>query len=157
MHLILVRHGDKLSGNDPSLSSHGEMQAQALARRLLSPDWPAPTRLFVSPKKRTRETLTPLAQTLGLTIENEPRLHQRAYDESGADFRRRLQDLLNDLPENDPTSCIVMCTHVDTLEELRSLLPGDALSIPRFDFWSTAQFAVLEGKDGLYTLKGGGE
>ena len=82
MELILIRHGlpvrkvsEDGSPADPSLSSVGRLQAQAMA------DWLGVEpidRIIASPLRRARETAEPLAALLELTIEVEPRIAE--YD-----------------------------------------------------------------------------
>ncbi len=75
--LVLVRHGasapavdgqpfQSLHGHgDPPLAPEGELQAEAVARRLAAPAH-APAALFVTGLQRTAQTAAPLAQRTGL-------------------------------------------------------------------------------------------
>lgn len=73
--LFLIRHGDALPGpdeiipggiyDDLPLSNIGREQAQSLAERLGKVSFAA---LYSSPLRRCRETATPLAERLGLTV-----------------------------------------------------------------------------------------
>lgn len=69
VQLILIRHGepDMSAGeHDPPLSARGRAQAQATAERLaLEPI----DRVIASPLRRARQTAEPLAQRLGLALE----------------------------------------------------------------------------------------
>jgi phosphohistidine phosphatase SixA len=67
--IYLVRHGEKdLTPGlaDPLLTPAGEARAQLLAKRLASHH---PAALFTTDTRRTRATLAPLAQSIGLTPE----------------------------------------------------------------------------------------
>ncbi len=73
MELLLIRHAQPAwvvegkSDLDPELTDLGRRQTTKLAERLAAMR-PKPTRLFVSPKTRTRQTAEPLARAL----ESEP-------------------------------------------------------------------------------------
>ena len=77
MELILIRHGLPLriqredgAPADPPLSEIGQRQAVAVGA------WLAQEKIdfiYASPLRRAYETATPLAQTLGLEVEVEPR------------------------------------------------------------------------------------
>lgn len=78
MELILIRHGLPRTvvnpgggAADPPLSDAGHVQARATARWLASDGI---DRIYASPLRRAHETAIPLAQTLGLEIEEEPRV-----------------------------------------------------------------------------------
>jgi phosphohistidine phosphatase SixA len=65
--VVLVRHGEKVSeAADAELSETGLRRAESLAR-LLSPL--QPSALFASDRKRTQQTLAPLAKAVGLQIQ----------------------------------------------------------------------------------------
>ena len=65
--VILVRHGEKVSeAADAELSEAGQRRAENLAI-LLAPRQPAA--LFASDRKRTQQTLAPLAKATGLVVQ----------------------------------------------------------------------------------------
>ena len=65
--VILVRHAEKVSeAADAELSEQGHRRAEGLAA-LLTPRKPAA--LFSSDRKRTQQTLAPLAKVLGLAVQ----------------------------------------------------------------------------------------
>ena len=75
MQLLLVRHGEPVAergadagtGADPELSATGLREAEALADWLAGgPDAAAVAELVVSPMRRARQTVAPLARRLGL-------------------------------------------------------------------------------------------
>jgi len=75
--LLLIRHGEndytkthKLAGRLPKvhLNEHGQKQAQALADALTNVPIKA---IYSSPLERAMETATPIAESLGLTIQKE--------------------------------------------------------------------------------------
>lgn len=67
----VMRHLQKAEGQDPALSAEGARNAGRLA------SWFAadrPTAIYVSTTRRARETATPLAERLGLTVRDyDPR------------------------------------------------------------------------------------
>jgi phosphohistidine phosphatase SixA len=62
----LVRHAEKQSGDDPSLTPQGALRAEALADLLDDADI---ARIHSSDFRRTRETARPLAERLGVEVE----------------------------------------------------------------------------------------
>lgn len=64
--LIIVRHAEKdTSGDDPSLTETGRARARRLAEMLSGTTLDA---LIASPRRRTQETLAPLADRIGLPL-----------------------------------------------------------------------------------------
>lgn len=81
MDIILIRHAQPAwadrSGaavNDPGLTEVGREQAEALATRCA--DWTDISRLYVSTARRSRETVAPLEEALGMDAAVEPWLHE---------------------------------------------------------------------------------
>ena len=78
--LLLIRHGEndytkthRLAGRLPGvhLNEHGQKQAEALAEALTQVPIKA---IYSSPLERAMETATPIAESVGLTIQKEKRL-----------------------------------------------------------------------------------
>lgn len=65
-HIYIVRHAEKLAGDDPALSEAGKTRAQALANLLAERGL---TRIFSTDTLRTRSTASPLAARLGIPVE----------------------------------------------------------------------------------------
>lgn len=149
MHLILLRHAEKDSaaGSDPGLSLRGAEQALSLSGLLVDKRWPKPTRLLASPKRRTQETVRPLADVLGLEIEVVGDLDERRPGENPSEMRQRLRRLVASF-ETERATCTVWCTHLDWIEEFRTLADSDKnlLESP-YDHWSPSQFLVLHLDD----------
>lgn len=159
MDVIVLRHAERTPGfsEDPGLTPHGFEQAVALAEILTLPRWGRPQKLYASPKQRARQTLAPLGEKLGLPVEILPDLDEKQQDESISGFRERIQNLIDvvTLPtqarpvrRNAATSSIVWCSHLDWIEEFRSLVDceEDLLRTP-YDQWSPGQFLVLRPVD----------
>ncbi len=96
-------HKDDWSGldEDRPLDPAGELQAKALAAILADE---APQRLVSSPTRRCLDTLAPLAEALGRTIEVEPALRQA----TGVEVVRLLAE--------DAYDGAVLCTHGEVME-----------------------------------------
>lgn len=82
--LIIVRHGEtawnavrRLQGHiDTPLNDEGRRQAQAVARSLAAS---GASRVVSSDLMRARDTAMPIAQVLGLPLQIEPLLRERAF------------------------------------------------------------------------------
>lgn len=107
--IYLVRHAEKLTGDDPALSPAGIARADALAERLR---YVSLTDIYTTDYKRTRDTAAPIARQAGL----EPRL----YDP------RRLQEFAETLRKTKGR--ILVVGHSNTTPQLVELLGGDPVS-----------------------------
>jgi broad specificity phosphatase PhoE len=63
--VILVRHAEKEAGDDPGLTALGAARARALAEAVGDLEVAA---ILVSPTRRTRDTATPAAESLGVAL-----------------------------------------------------------------------------------------
>src|SRR6476619_921667 len=90
MHLLLVRHCQSTGqAPDAPLTSLGEQQAEQLADVLQSRGI---ARIVASPYTRAVQSAQPLAQRLGLAIETDERLIERALTSDPLDdWRERLR------------------------------------------------------------------
>jgi broad specificity phosphatase PhoE len=166
--ILLLRHAARSNQEygDISLSSAGRSQAQELVSQL-SPNGPngsllpRPTLLFCSPKKRTRETLTPIAHALQLTLTIDTLLDERQRGESAQVFAKRVGLFLNGIekyqaePEIAKEPVIWVCSHLDWLENALAFLdanPSDALQAGS---WSNCEYRVFQVTDGLWSPIGG--
>jgi 8-oxo-dGTP diphosphatase len=137
--LYLVRHakaGDRRdwAGDDTArpLSASGERQAQALAERL---SWLATGALVSSPYLRCRQTLVPLAERLGTTVQTDRRL---AEDQG---FVGAVQ-LLGELPHGS-----VLCSHGDVIPETIQALQRRGCHILGEPDWRKASTWVIQRDD----------
>lgn len=163
MKVVILRHATRSASGmgDSPLNNLGLLQAQKLARDLLSPAGPLPhpTHLWASPKLRSQQTLAPLSLTTGIALKIDPRLDERHSGESANAFVARIQDFLDDIAalEPNPETCVYFCTHLDWLEEVMPMLDSDMSDIEIASSWSTAEFRIfrLEGARGeqLWKLK----
>ncbi|GMM86814.1 SixA phosphatase family protein [Pseudoalteromonas sp. MTN2-4] len=65
--IFLLRHSEKASGSDPSLTDKGKLRANNIAKQLLSAK---PTQLFSTNYNRTQQTITPLARATSLKVQS---------------------------------------------------------------------------------------
>lgn len=97
-----MRHGqpawvgpDGVAVNDPGLTELGREQARSVAQRLAELE--GPTELYSSEARRSRETVEPVAEALGLTPRVEPWIHEIRFPEEwdgtpGEEVARLLRD-----------------------------------------------------------------
>jgi phosphohistidine phosphatase SixA len=102
--VYLLRHAEKLSGDDPLLSPEGEARAASLAALL---DGEPIEHVFASEYRRTQETVRPLTDALGLELEVVP----------AADTRELVRRIVD-----HPGETIVVCGHSNTVPEIASAL-----------------------------------
>ena len=92
--VLIVRHGtagskSRFSGDDKirPLDKKGRAQAEALVAQLSSF---GPTDVYAADRVRCHQTVEPLAEELGVTINNEPTLTEEAYADNPKRGRRRI-------------------------------------------------------------------
>jgi 8-oxo-dGTP diphosphatase len=131
----LVRHAKAGSRHDWSgsdvdrpLTKKGWAQAHGLAERLVPV---APSRILSSPYLRCVQTVEPLAEELGITIETTELLQE------GARFEAVL-DLLASLPDGT-----VLCSHGDVIPEVIAALDRRRVEITGLADWRKAATWVL--------------
>jgi 8-oxo-dGTP diphosphatase len=134
--LYIVRHadaGDRGRGDRPDeerpLSERGWRQARAVAEELGDKGI---TRLVSSPFLRCVETLTPLAEKLGITIEVDDRVAE------GAGFVGPLQ-----LAEELDGTPAVVCSHGDVIPDVLEALVRRGTKLKDEPRWQKASTWVL--------------
>ncbi len=126
MPLLLVRHAkagnrQDWAGDDRlrTLSASGGRQADELARRLVSY---RPSRILSSPYVRCRDTVQPLADQVGVEVEELPQLAEGHSREAIALIRRLAAELDGaagaDANANGAGQAIVVCSHGDVIPEV---------------------------------------
>jgi 8-oxo-dGTP diphosphatase len=92
--VLIVRHGtagskSRFSGDDKirPLDKKGRAQAEALVAQLMAF---GPTDVYSADRVRCHQTVEPLAEELGVTINNEPALTEEAYADNPKRARRRV-------------------------------------------------------------------
>lgn len=118
--LILVRHGavsysGRAGGADDSLNTLGELQAQALARRLAERNVAA---VYTSPLRRAAHTSEILAQFLGAPAREDARLRESAPGESRETLRKRALAAADEIAFSHPGKEAVAVSHSDTISTL---------------------------------------
>lgn len=103
--IFVVRHGEKLTGEDPDLSPAGQARAQNIAAALKKSGI---AKIFTTATKRTRQTVQPLATALGI----EPAVYDGKKPEA-------LVEQLNTL-----RGPVLVVGHSNTVPGLVTLLGG---------------------------------
>ena len=137
MSVYVVRHGkaghrETWAGDDDTqrpLTKAGRRQAEALADRLT--DAGVKT-LWSSPYVRCVETLEPLAERLGLTIETDERLAE------GVDFEHTL-DLIREAGDG-----AVHCTHGDMFTDVINALARRGTELTTPPEWRKGSLWILD-------------
>jgi broad specificity phosphatase PhoE len=126
--IYLVRHGEKVAGQDPELSPQGQARANNIAAILHRAGI---TAIFSTPTTRTRQTAAPLAQRTGLPVQ----LYDPATPKALVDKVRGL------------SGAVLVVGHSNTLPELVRLFggaPGAEIADDEFD----RLYQLLPGADG---------
>jgi 8-oxo-dGTP diphosphatase len=145
--LYVVRHADagqrsEWKGPDATrpLSHRGERQASGLQELLAAS---GATRLVASPFRRCVQTLEPLADQLGVTVEPDDRLAE------GTGAHGALS-----LAEEVGEGTAVLCSHGDVIPDLLDALIRDGLKLKKDELrWQKASTWVLH-RDGARFTKG---
>ena len=159
MKFVLFRHAQKgiTPFEDPELSLKGFEQSAQLVELIKNKSLPVPTFLFISPKRRTSQTLYPISKNYNLTPQLSDLLDQRRNDESSLHFRQRVQSFLNDLETRNSQEVVFACTHYDWLEEAMTLIHCDRdLNTFEFAHWAPTQFVVFQVENGIWKFVGKG-
>ncbi len=145
MFVFFFRHGDRLSGKDPSLSEMGQLQASRLPAFLEKNEIPIPQVLWVSPRKRSQQTFAVLAREKNLPCEIIKDLDERLPGESSAVFRARVQGVINRIPKVRKN--IFLCSHFDWLEEAMSCIFDQGVVEAATLMWPAGGFIAFEIDD----------
>ena len=152
MKFALFRHAQKgiLPFEDPELTSSGFEQSSNLLILLKDKALPTPNQIEVSPKRRTSQTLNPIARFVGITPQVTELLNQRIDEESKTQFRNRVQQYLQQIDslsnaENQKQNVMFACTHYDWLEEAMSLINCNKnLTSFEFSHWAPSQHLIFD-------------
>jgi 8-oxo-(d)GTP phosphatase len=114
--ILIVRHGtagskSRFSGDDKirPLDKKGRAQAEALVAQLSSF---GATDVYAADRVRCHQTVEPLAEELGVTINNEPTLTEEAYADNPKRGRRRVLQIAGSHPAP------VICTQGKVIPDL---------------------------------------
>lgn len=159
MSVYLFRHGDRTSRTpdaEPELSATGLLQADHLRAWVARGTLPAPRALWTSPRHRARQTFTPLAASLGLTLESQADLDERTPRESAVRFRERVNQMLDRARAAE--GVLYICSHFDWLEEAITLIPADEdLVANAGPLWAPGAFVGFEIEDDLWRVRQKGQ
>ncbi|ORM29144.1 bifunctional NUDIX hydrolase/histidine phosphatase family protein [Williamsia sp. 1135] len=145
--LLLVRHAkagrkSRYHGDDRlrPLDKVGRAQAEALLSQLLAF---GPTAVHSADRVRCSQTVAPLADELGVVIEDEPTLSEEAFADDAKSGRRRIRDI------GQATGTHVVCSQGKVIPPLLKWWAAhDELKLPaarnrKGSFWV---LALLDGK-----------
>jgi broad specificity phosphatase PhoE len=159
MKFVLFRHAQKgiTPFEDPELSLKGFEQSGGLVDLIKNKSLPAPTFLFISPRRRTSQTFYPISKHYSLTPQVSDLLDQRKNEESSLQFRQRVQTFLKELELRNSEDTVFACTHYDWLEEAMSLIHCDRdLSTFEFSHWAPTQYVIFEIENNFWKFSGKG-
>ena len=136
--LLLVRHGavsysGRVGDADDGLNTLGELQTQALARRLVERNIVA---IYTSPLRRASHTAEILAQFLGAPVREDPRLLESDPGESRGGPRARILAAADEIVFSHPGQEAVAVSHSDALSALIGHCLG--LEAPAGNAWPFA-------------------
>ncbi|KYG61680.1 phosphoglycerate mutase [Bdellovibrio bacteriovorus] len=143
MKLYLFRHAQKAMdfSGDPDLTAEGHAQASKLLDKVIKNEMAVPTELWVSPKKRTQSTFRPLSKHYGLELQGQEALYEQQSDENLAQFRMRINRLLETMTDKKSDAVIYACTHYDWVVEAMAVIPSDKdLHTSEFSHWGPCQY-----------------
>ena len=180
--IYLCRHGRTvlnaagvLRGRlDPDLDEVGRAQAEALAERLTGRGTEQPIRVVSSPLRRAVQTAAPLAAALGVDVETDQRLIDRAYGrydgtppepliaefgsldavpgvEPSDQMRARAMDAVTEWAARARTGPVALVTHDAVLRLLLEALVPEA-GVGQFD---TGGAVLLRRQANRWLLVGG--
>lgn len=154
MKITLLRHGnrDLTMSSDGGLNRAGNDLAAGLPSKIEpNGNLPKPTQLISSPKKRAQETLLPMSKALELPLLTEEDLDERRTNESSVEFRSRVKNYLELLPNKYKSSDVVcLCTHSDWLDDAMIVLPSDIPQPIAESGFACGEYRSFEFKDGLW-------
>ena len=132
--IYAVRHAEKDEGQDPPLTTRGNLRAQALAEMLGDDDIAA---VFATEYLRTKQTVEPLARALGTEVEESP------AGRPGELAKRILTEFTG--------MAVVAAAHSNTLPRLLTSL-GVSEVIELADYEYGDLFVVVVAEDGSVEL-----
>jgi phosphohistidine phosphatase SixA len=123
--LYIFRHAEKdiSSDGDPTLSIRGARQAENIAKSVEQKTLPHPDKLWVSPKRRAKETFEPLHKMTDLILNVDSDLDQRMYRENSKEFASRVRQFTENKIKHSSDHTIFICTHSDWVEVLSWVAP----------------------------------
>ena len=116
--IVVVRHAERSTDHpsDPSISAAGQDRARALSAVLRDA---AVTDIYTTHYKRTRQTAEPLAQQLGLTIQERPI--------NAANSATYAHDLAQEILTRSAGKGVLVVGHSNTVPDIVKALSGHAV------------------------------
>jgi broad specificity phosphatase PhoE len=146
MRLYVVRHGhagSRSSWDGPDeqrpLTTKGEREAAALADMLAAA---GVTEVVSSPFRRCRQTVEPLADRLGLSVVDDPRLAEGA---DGVDALALADELCKQ------HEAAVVCSHGDVIPEMLRILKATTARFKDPFIWPKGSTWVVTHEDGRWS------
>lgn len=123
--LYFFRHAEKeISFDaDPGLSIRGSRQAESIANAIEQKTLLHPDKLWVSPKRRAKETFEPTQKITQHILNINPDLDQRMYSENSKEFAYRVRQFTEKKINPCKEHSLYICTHSDWIETLGSVAP----------------------------------
>jgi phosphohistidine phosphatase SixA len=122
--VVFVRHCEKEAGDDdPGLTERGRLRARKLAGLLSGC---TPTQLFATELRRTQESLVPLAEATGLTVQRY-----------GA---REPEVLVEAVQAGSGGDVVVVAGHSNTLPRMVGLLGGELAGLDQWGFLPESEY-----------------
>ena len=150
MVLILLRHAERFSGADPDITDRGKAQALHFCRWLQDRvEQGQKVSLYASNKKRTQQTLAPIATALNLDINVEEDLDELKADENNSTFYARTEQALNRCLEKD-CDFLIACSHIDWLENAVLSLPSDLSAPEQMPLLSPCELHEFHSQNGIW-------
>jgi broad specificity phosphatase PhoE len=148
MKFVLFRHANKgiLPFEDPELSPVGFQQSVQILNLVNNMTLPPPSQLWVSPKRRTSQTLYAVSKEYSVPMQIKSELDQRGNEESSLDFRKRVEGFIDQLNEiSRSTEVIYACTHYDWIEDAMTIIECDRnLNTFEFSHWAPSQYLIFD-------------
>lgn len=154
MRVVLFRHAERENSGsaDPGLSKKGCQQALSLAKDFQTLHLPNPTRILVSPKRRSQQTFQPLSETTGKSSVIDKSLDERQTSETAGQFESRVFQFLESL--SDQVGNCYICTHLDWIEEALLRIHSDTdLLQARYQTWAPGQYMLFRVEENLWHLE----
>jgi len=138
MKFFLLRHASRDSAfglSDNGLNEVGHQEALFLKTFFNFPDLPPLEErlLLSSPKRRARETLTPLSQEWNLPVEVDLLLDEMSPSEDFGAFLKRIKDFRLALSARE-VSLAIACTHNDWIPEFTQKYLGENIDLRKAAF-----------------------
>lgn len=125
--IFLLRHSEKASGNNPSLTDIGKLRANNIAKQLKSAK---PTQLFSTDYNRTQQTIAPLSNALSLKVQS---YNPRELVQFAGELK-----LLNGVA--------VVVGHSNTTPQLVKLLSGHRVNIEEDEYDKLYELRLHNGR-----------